>query len=81
MLRDDVVEAVKASRFAIYPIATIDQGIALLTGLPAGERNAQGEFPEGSVNRRVEESLIHFSKRIQALGSDTPADTAQEQAK
>ncbi|MEW8462560.1 MAG: ATP-binding protein, partial [Candidatus Thiodiazotropha endolucinida] len=39
MLRDDVVQAVKAGEFAVYPIDNIDQGIALLTGTPAGTRN------------------------------------------
>ena len=57
MLRDDVVEAVRAGRFNVYPIASIDDAITLLTGLPAGERDADGVFPEGSVNRCVEQKL------------------------
>jgi lon-related putative ATP-dependent protease len=67
MLREDVVEAVKSGSFAIYPIATIDEGIALLTGIPAGERDASGVFPEDSVNGRVEACLIRFSERLQSL--------------
>ena len=81
MLREDVVEAVRDGRFAVYPVATIDQGIALLTGLPAGERDADGEFPEGSVNRRVEESLIRFSERIRELESDGETESADTQEK
>lgn len=61
MLRADVVEACAAGRFAIWPIETIDQGIALLTGRPAGERGADGSYPEGSINRGVEDRLSHFA--------------------
>ncbi|MEJ2593042.1 MAG: ATP-binding protein, partial [Candidatus Thiodiazotropha sp.] len=81
MLREDVVEAVRDGRFAVYPVATIDQGIALLTGLPAGERDVDGEFPNGSVNRRVEESLIRFSERIRELESDGETESADTQEK
>jgi predicted ATP-dependent protease len=61
MLRSDVVDACAAGRFAIYPIETIDQGIALLTGRPSGERDATGAWPEGSVNRLVEDRLTRFA--------------------
>ena len=44
MLREDVVEAVKHGQFAIYPIATIDEGIEILTGVKAGERGPEGRF-------------------------------------
>jgi len=43
----------------------------LLTGLEPGERNEQGEFPEGSVNRRVEDRLIEFSRLRQAFAKET----------
>jgi lon-related putative ATP-dependent protease len=61
MLRRDVVEACAEGKFAVYPIKTIDQGIALLSGLPAGERGADGAFPEGSINRLVEDRLRAFA--------------------
>src|SRR5690606_5897179 len=66
MLRDDVVEAVRAGRFAIYPIAHVDEAIALLTGVPAGERDAEGRFTPGSVNERVEEKLKKLAELRQA---------------
>src|SRR6185295_18698384 len=47
MLRKDVIEACAAGRFAIYSIATVDEGIALLTGLPSGARDADGDYPLG----------------------------------
>ena len=66
MLRRDVVEAVAAGKFSIYPVATMDQGMTLLTGVPAGERDALGRFPAGSVNFRVEQRLSEFADRSRA---------------
>jgi lon-related putative ATP-dependent protease len=61
MLRNDVIEACKAGRFAVYPIATINEGIALLTNLAAGERSADGSYPPGSINRHIEDRLRSFA--------------------
>lgn len=77
MLRRDVVEACAAGRFAIYPIASIDQGIALLTGRAAGTQDGAGHYPDGSVNRIVEERLEHFTAlrkaaRDEARKEDSP---------
>jgi predicted ATP-dependent protease len=57
MLREDVVDAVAAGRFNVFPIASIDDAIALLTGVVAGERDGTGAFPRDSVNGRVEQRL------------------------
>ncbi|HTH15153.1 MAG TPA: ATP-binding protein [Magnetospirillum sp.] len=67
MLRRDVVEACRQGKFAIYPIRTIDEGITLLTGVPAGERDARNDYPPGSVNRRVMARLARFYRRIEEL--------------
>jgi hypothetical protein len=56
-----VTEACAAARFAIYPVATINEGISLLTGLTAGERDADGNYPADSVNRRIEDRLRAFA--------------------
>ena len=69
MLRQDVVDAVAEDRFRIYPIADIDQGIEMLTGRPAGERGADGRFPEGSVNRLVEDRLLGFAAAAKAFAA------------
>jgi len=69
MLREDVCKAVEAGKFAIYAIDTIDDGIELLTGIAAGERDGQGVFPDGSVNRRVEDTLIRYAQTMQAYAS------------
>lgn len=71
MLRSRVVDAVAAGEFHIHAVDHIDQGLELLTGLPAGEPDADGSFPEGSVNRRVCDRLIAFA-RIRARFAHSP---------
>jgi predicted ATP-dependent protease len=68
MLRRDVVEACKAGKFAVYSVRSIDEGIALLSGRPAGARDAGGQYPDGSVNRLVEDRLHAFAHIRQAFG-------------
>ena len=68
MLRQDVIDACKAGRFAVYPVATIDEGIALLTGRASGARGADGSYPPDSVNRRVEERLRAFANIRRSFG-------------
>ena len=60
MLKENVVEAVKNGEFHIYAVQTIKEGIELLTGIPAGERDASGEFTEGSVFQKVAEKLKRY---------------------
>jgi len=76
MLREDVVEAVRHGQFAVYPVATIDEGIEILTGVKAGERGPEGRFPAGTINRLVEDKLRTFAERSRsfAKGSGNGAD-------
>jgi lon-related putative ATP-dependent protease len=62
MLREDVVEACREGRFHVYPVSSVCEGIELLTRLPAGERDAEGRFPEDSVYAKVEERLRVFAE-------------------
>ena len=62
MLREDVVAAVRAGEFHVYAVSTVDEALELLTGLPAGERDAEGRFPEGSLNRLVEDRLVALAE-------------------
>lgn len=75
MLRHDVVQACAEGKFAVYPVRTIDEGITLLTGRPAGERGSDGMFPGDSVNRLVEERLKQFAKLRKAAAEGSEADT------
>ncbi|MGH7112669.1 MAG: Lon-insertion domain-containing protein, partial [Stellaceae bacterium] len=67
MLRRDVVAAAEKGRFAIYPIDTVDQGIELLTGVPAGTPEADGAYPPDTINRRVADRLDAFAARAAEL--------------
>ena len=62
MLRRDVVAAAEAGQFRIYAVENIDQTIAILTGVPAGEADANGNYPVGSVNRGVAARLAELTR-------------------
>ena len=61
-LSDEVVDAVKNKQFHIYAISTIDEGIEILTGVPAGKKDKEGNFPAGTVNYLVYEKLKKYAK-------------------
>lgn len=63
MLRRDIVEAVAAGQFAIYPIRTVDEGIELLTGIPAGEPGPDGQYPPDTINGKVKSRLEAMAKQ------------------
>lgn len=62
MLNDEVIGAVERGRFHLYAVRTLDEAIALLTGLPAGERNASGEYPAGTVNALAEARVRELAR-------------------
>ena len=68
LLRPDVIEAVKAKKFHIYPIKTIDQGIELLMGKPAGKRLSNGTFTDASVFAIVDDKLREMALALQNFG-------------
>jgi len=57
MLREEVRDAVRQGRFHVWAVRTVDEGVGLLTGLPAGARDADGKYPEGTVNGLVDARL------------------------
>jgi predicted ATP-dependent protease len=80
MLRDDVVETVSQGKFHIYAVSSIDEGIEILTGVPAGERDSEGHYPASSVNGLVEKQLIEYSNRLRPfIAPTTPTDTEEEE--
>jgi predicted ATP-dependent protease len=87
ILRDDVVRAIVEERFHLYVVDTAAQGVEILTGSPAGERDASGRFPAASVFGRVERRIIEIAERLREAeahgghdegsgGEDTPGETA-----
>jgi lon-related putative ATP-dependent protease len=65
MLKEELVEAVRDGKFHIWAVSHVNEGLEILSGLPAGERDADGKFPEGSFNARVEARLREFSRLVQ----------------
>ena len=61
-LSDEIVESVKNDLFHIYAISTIEEGIEILTGVPAGKKDKNGHFPAGTVNYLVYEKLKKYAK-------------------
>ncbi len=61
MLRPDVIEAVRMGSFHVYAIDSVDQGIELVTGIPAGERGADGDYPDGTVHHAVQKQVDSLS--------------------
>ena len=72
MLKDEVVEAINAGKFHIWSVETIDQGIEILTGLPAGEKGLDGNYPEGTINQKVDMRLREILENMKkfAGGND-----------
>jgi predicted ATP-dependent protease len=64
VLHEDVLAAVAEGRFHIWAPETIDDGVALLTSTPAGTPDADGSYPEDSVNGRVQRRLRAFAERL-----------------
>jgi len=64
MLRKDVVTAVKEGRFTIFGVRNIDEGIEILTGRPAGELQADGGYPEKTINFMVDQKLKELAEGI-----------------
>ncbi|MDJ0817007.1 MAG: ATP-binding protein [Desulfobacterales bacterium] len=63
MLSRDVINAVKKRRFHVYQVATVEEGIEVLTGTPAGKADQDGNFPRGTVYGAVQQKLRHYFKR------------------
>lgn len=61
-LNDEVIDAVKKGEFHIYAISTIDEGIEILTGVPAGKKDKYGKFPAGTINYLANEKLVKYAK-------------------
>ncbi|HZD43614.1 MAG TPA: Lon-insertion domain-containing protein, partial [Methanomicrobiales archaeon] len=64
MLKEELVNAAKDGKFKIYPVKSIDEGIEILTGVPAGEQKEDGTYEEGTVNYRVNERLKQLAETI-----------------
>jgi len=78
MLKEEVVEAVNNNLFKVYAVKTIDEAAATLTGMAAGERDEDGEFPTGTLNRLVEDKLIQFASKRKQFSEGAGDDEGQK---
>lgn len=69
-LQEEVVEAIREGKFHIYPVKTIDEGIEILTGIPSGQKQPDGSYPEGTINHRVYEKLRRFAVTVAGFGKE-----------
>ena len=67
MLSKEVIDAVKKRKFHVYQVATVEEGIEILTGSPAGKTDKLGNFPKGSVYGAVQQKLKHYFQRSLAF--------------
>jgi Lon-like ATP-dependent protease len=63
MLRQDVREAADAGLFNLYPVKTIDQGIELLTGIPMGVTDEDGNYPTDSIGGMIQSRLKQLADK------------------
>lgn len=70
MLRKEVVEAVNEGRFHIWSVENIDQGIEILTGIPAGVKDEEGRYTEDSIYGRVDARLIDLAEGLKNFGGN-----------
>ena len=78
MLKEEVVEAVRAGKFHIYSVRTIDEGIALLTGVKAGQRGADGNFEKDTINYLVDKRLREMAQEMLPY-SESASDRKKEE--
>ena len=78
MLRQDVVAAAAKELFRIFPIETVDQGLSLLTGLPAGEPDGEGNYPAGTLNQRIAARLDAFAAKAAELARNVAGMDARK---
>jgi len=69
MLKPAVVDAARAGKFSVHAVATVDEALALLTGVSAGEADADGHFPPATVNGRVEAELTTLADRVRRFAA------------
>lgn len=72
VLREDVAKAIADGKFNLYAVETVTQGIEVLTGVPAGDRDPSGRFPAGSVFGRVERRIIEIAERLREAEGHSP---------
>ncbi len=78
MLKKEVVDAVRDGKFSIYPIDMVDEGLEILTGIPAGEVKEDGTYPEGSVNYLIMKRLTEIFEALREKREEKEEEQKKE---
>lgn len=81
MLKKEVVEAVKGGKFAVYPIERVEQGLEILTGTTAGEKQPDGTYPAETIHYLVAKRLKELAKTLKEFGKGKGAEKKKEENK
>jgi ATP-dependent Lon protease len=80
MLRKEIIESVSAGKFHVYPVKTIDEGIEILTGIKAGRKQKDGNFPKDTLNYLVDQELQRLAKSWKTFSSPPDKNKKKESA-
>jgi len=78
MLREEVVEAVEAGQFHTWAVETLDEALEILTGVPAGEVDGEGNYPEGTVHYAVQDRLHQMARTLREYGRGGAKEANEE---
>ncbi len=81
MLNEEVIEAVKEGKFHIYAVGTIEEGIEILTGVKAGEKDEEGNYPEDTIHDLVEKKLHEYSKSLKQKNNSEEIQSKEKKHK
>jgi lon-related putative ATP-dependent protease len=79
MLDDEIIKSVADGKFHIWPITTVDEGLALFTGREAGEIDGDGNYPEDSFNHEANERLAKFAEVVRAAAGEPSKNTNENE--
>ncbi len=83
VLDERAVAAIRDGKFHIYAVSTVDEGIEVLTEVPADRRDEEGAYPEGSIHAMVEERLVEMARTAKqfakSLGTETDDDNEDKE--
>ncbi|MEW6424670.1 MAG: AAA family ATPase [Bacillota bacterium] len=80
MLKHEIIKAVQEGKFHIYAVRTVEEGISILTGVPAGERGADGKYPENTVFYLVDKKLREYAEGLAGFGGKEKGGQEQQPA-
>lgn len=81
MIKKEVTDAVKDGKFTIYPIERVEEGLEILTGMPAGKMNEDGTYPEGTINNLVMKRLEEISQALKEKKDEKKENDKEENNK